>query len=80
MFQKNLLTTFSPLPIRIWYILEQENDQVLLVVLRGRPNRSSKITIDEVKTTVIDQSKKLRDHLNKIRQFADNKIINKLLI
>ena len=52
----------------------------VLVVPRRRQSRPSKITVGKVKATVIDQSKKLRDYLNKIRQFTDNKIINKLLI
>ena len=52
----------------------------VLVVPRRRPNRPSKITVSKVKTNIIDQSKKLRNYLNRIKQFTDNKIISKLLI
>ena len=52
----------------------------ILVVPRRRTSKPPKITAGKIKATVIDQSKKLRDYLNRIKQFTDNKIISRLLI
>ena len=52
----------------------------VLAVSRRRPKIPTRITANRINRTVIDQSKKYRDYLRKIRQFTNNRIINKLLI